>query len=98
MFRLRGVEFGLGCLEMSKVVGRGVGRVRVRRGWSRMFYLVKKGRMTCFRWPGEFKLSLGGVGAGRQWSDSDEEGSMLVRGSWLVWQGSYLARIGKIRF
>ena len=97
-FRLRGVEFGLGCLEMSKVVGRGVGRVRVRRGWSRMFYLVKKGRMTCFRWPGEVTFSLGGVGAGRQWSDSDEEGSMLVRGSWLVWQGSYLARIGKIRF
>ena len=36
--------------------------------------------MTCFRLPGEVTFSLGGVGAGRQWSDLDEEGSMLVRG------------------
>ena len=32
-FRLRRVEYGLGCLKFSKVVGFGVGRVWVRRGW-----------------------------------------------------------------
>ena len=30
---LRRVEFGPGCFKFSKVVGFGVGRVWVRRGW-----------------------------------------------------------------